>query len=105
MLHLNGAQMVVTKFTRLDKIAQELPPNDTERFEGLPSMLSGLGGKTAPSGAGGMLGPQRHADQPVVSTRAPESRQEPVTDGGSFTATPPVNVRDKERQTSLYSRL
>lgn len=105
MIHNDGRQMVVTSFTRLDKVALERPPNDVDRFLGLPTMVQGLGGKTAPSGAGGMLGPQRHDGQPVVNTRAPVCRQEPVTDGGAFTVTPPVNVRDKERQRSIYAVL
>lgn len=99
MIHNDGRQMYVHSFTRIDKIALEAPPNDTDQFLGLPGMIQGLGGRTAPSGAGGMMGPQ---PQPIVNTRAPECRQEPVTDAGSFTATPPANVREKERQKSIY---
>ena len=102
MIHNDGRQMYVHHFTRLDREALEPPPNDTDQFLGLPTMITGLGGKTAPSNAGGMLGPQQPANQPVINTRAPECRQEPVTDGGSFTSTPPPNVREKERQKSIY---
>jgi len=120
----NGPRMNVVSFTRLDQVALELPPNDSD-FVTIPlAPISALGGRTAPSGHGGMLPPQQclkivgkdafgHAvfevaegDVPrkfVAGTAAPPDRQKPDVDGtridtGGITAVPPPSVRYQEAQ-------
>ena len=98
MIHNSGNQMRVVSFLRLDKVALEPPPNDGDFSPSLPQMLSGLGGRTAPSCAGGMIPPQSADGAVVVNTRAPECRQDYTQDGGTITATPAVSQRRQEAQ-------
>ena len=105
----NGAKMNVVSFTRLDKVALELPPNDPSYFEVYPApIISALGGRTAPSGGGGMINPQQlpkpalEGDVPrafVLGSAAPPDRQKDYcNDGGTITATPPPSVTRQENQ-------
>lgn len=120
----NGAKMNVDTFVRLDKVALEPPPNDTEFFENYPpNIVQGLGGKTAPTaGLAGMLPPQQspkiigtgpfgtavfesaEGDVPrafVLGSAAPPDRQDYTNDGGTITATPPPSVRKQESQRGI----
>ena len=110
--------MNVDTFTRLDKIALELPPNDPSYFAqgvNLPDFKQGLGGLTAPSMAGGMIPPQNLpkgipeegdvARAFVLGSAAPPDRQDYWNDGGSITATPPPSVTKQENQKGVVDIL
>jgi len=123
MLQL-GPRMNVVCFTRLDQVALELPPNDNPFVQIPLAPISALGGRTSPSGVGGMLPPQQcptivgkdafgravfeaaEGDVPrkfVVGSAAPPDRQKPDADGtridtGGITAVPPPSVRYQEAQ-------
>lgn len=105
MLHNQGNQMRVVTYSRLDQLALEPPPNDTDHFDLPPPPIVGLGGPTAPRGAGGMIPPQCRDGAMVATSRAPDCRQDYHQDGGGLTATPPDSVERQERQKGVVSAL
>lgn len=108
--------MNVDTFIRLDRIALELPPNDSPSFAVYPSpVIQGLGGLTAPSMAGGMIPPQNLPKHPaaegdvarafVLGSAAPPDRQDYWNDGGSIIATTPPSVIAQENQKGVVDIL
>jgi hypothetical protein len=105
MIHNTGGMNVVS-FLRLDEVALEPPPNDVERFETLPQMMSGLGGKTAPINSAGSFNATMPG-QVVAKSTAPPDRISPAQSenlGGSIIATPSPSITRQERQKGLVLR-
>lgn len=109
MIHNRGGLSMMS-WSRLDQVALEALPNDGDfctPTSQLPQMISALGGRTAPSGGGGGVGPQIPAipgiPDLVLTSRAPDSRQPTNDDGGGMAARPSSTIRQQERQAGVQS--